>query len=406
MQLSPFMKKYLVIPLTLGLTMAPPAESKSIENNRNQIKKISSSLAQGKNPEDYIKYVPGDFLSFMRSNPAWSWAWWAQRVKGTSAVTQQLAQEVGWVSGDGKPDNVDIALANEQVVGLGLVDLDDGGQASLLGDIFHTLVYNEIWPLKLKTSEAMDAYYYGMNNQPMAGMKSLDEVYGFYLDKNPRKSNQKKLKKMKESNRVFLEDLKLVSLEETSREVQELYKQVQSQLDQELSKLGKVLRMGVRIKESGGSALVPRFTMLIENHEELRVIEFKLQKDSAVQASGVSQAPHLERLQNLVVNYRPENNYGAIINFLDTPQGTFIVREKVGAHFDGGEIPSKTLEVENYLEYVRNIFWWLGQKHAQQSSSYAQQWRKNPEAIYKDLIPLVQAHIKHSQELYSRNGGN
>ncbi len=394
------MKKVLFISLVamVGLVSGTPVVSAK------NLKKMTA-VTQGisKNPEDYIRQVPGDFLSFMRSNPAWSWAWFQSKLSLAPKDFQSLGSIQGVVSGDAKPDNVDIVVTAGQTANIGLIDLDDGGNGPLLGDIFHTLTYNQIWPLKLSMQEALNSYSAGLNGQNLQGVRSLQEIYDQNLVWHPPKSNQKKLKKMKESEKDFLEKLKLISLKEAPVVVQELYDASKSELENQIAPIGVILRTGLRLKESGGSANVPRFVMLVENNKyELGVVEFKLQPDPAVAAAGIVQLSSLERLKSLANSYRPFGDLGVIINFLETPYGTFIVREKRDPIYDGGEIPSG-IEADYYLDYVRHMFWWLGQAHSEQSRQYVDLWNKNTAQVYQTLEMMVLDHIAVSERHYQKD---
>lgn len=361
---------------------------------------------QSVSPESFIRYVPGDFISFMRSNPSWSWAWYQSQLGSASSGLQQLAGHSGYVGGDIKPDNVDLALSGNNSVELGLVDLDDGGLGSFVGDLFHTLVYNQIWPVRISQELAFAEYSRGLLGQAIGDVRTLQEIYQENLELHPPKSPQKKYKKMKEEESEFLSRLKLLKIKNTPAAVQALYESSKKDLENEVAKYGKALRIGVRLKESGGSAHVPRFTYLVENSQGLLVLEFKLQTTSAVAALGMEQASHSERLNSLLSLYRPAGDWGAIRGVLEVAGETFIVREKIDPNFDGGEIPESASYEKIYLDYVRHMFWWLGHKHALQSPAYQSQWREKALGIYPELMNLVERHIQLSQSYYQNNSSN
>lgn len=335
----------------------------------------------------------------MRSNPAWSWAWFKENLSSKSKVLKDLSQEVGVVGGDIKPDNVDLIITSEKKLRIGIIDLDDGGRGAFLGDIFHTLSYNQVWPIKLNTIEALDLYTAGLNGVKIEKMKLQD----FELKKSDSDGasaySKKKLEKMKDSKEEFLKELKLTSIQDGPEGVQTMFKEIHNEIEKEASNIGKIIWKGLRLKQSGGSTNVPRFTYLIEDKKGLKVIEFKYQAISAVAAAGQKQPPHIERLNSLVDLYRPDGDLGVIVKFLETKEGVFIVRERRSPVFDSSS-ESNQKDISSYTDYVGHMFWWLGRVHGKQSDTYVQSWNNNKDLIYKDLMDMVDDHVSESKHIF------
>lgn len=355
-----------------------------------------------KSPVDYVRKVPGDFVTFMRSNPAWSWAWFESRISTSSTVFKEWSQYSGVVGGDIKPDNVDLVLREDKKPKIGIIDVDDGGQGRLLGDLFHSLVYNEVWPISLPSKELLDMYEWGLKGEKQNYVEDLlKKIADSKEDLAGSTLKQKKLEKMVQDESYFLSELKLVPIEKASPEVQKLYADSFSSFQGSLQKLGNLIHKGLRIKESGGSMGLPRFTFLVQTTSgKYRVVEMKFQAEPAVSAANNQQLPTAQRVASLIQSYRPDGDPGSIKEVLVTKSGAFIIREKVGATIDGGSIPDKSELREIYKDYVRSVFWWLGQKHSEQNKDYAQTWKTFRNQGEAELLKTVQDHVRDSQTLY------
>lgn len=356
-------------------------------------------------PESYIRKVPGDFLVFMRSNPAASLAWFRDNAKMVSAKSNPFAKivsHIGIIAADAKPDNVDIVkLKNKSdktdKADIGIIDVDDGGTGMFLADLFHTLSYNQVWPNRLSFEDAILSYKLGLKGKDLSKVQSLDEI----LKKTPPRSfNYKKLALEKE---YFKTRLSLSDLKDTSPEVQEIYNNNQNLFENELQEMGTIIHFGVRIKENGGSMGVPRFSYLIKENDSdnYKIIEFKAQVDPAASALNLAQDTPDKRIKEVITNFRPKENNGNIIKVLKAQTGFYIVREKVKPNFDGGALPATPDEVQNHLDYAKHMFHWLGRSHAKQKEKYAEEFNDNFDELKPILEKMVDDHVNYFREIYN-----
>lgn len=366
---------------------------------------LSGELCEQANsvePWSYARPVQGDLITFMRSNPAWSWAWFASHCQNYGNEIGQLASFTGVVAGDVKPDNVDLASrSSKRKNTIGLVDLDDGGRGSFLGDVFHTLSYNGIWHTAIGGTEALEHYRAGLAKAKSTRLKDLEPIGA---DRR-MVAYRRRLLALEQSEALFLRELKLTDFHDLNGENRDVFDRSKSFMMRYVQDLGSVVYGGVRIKETGGSMGVPRFAYLIRTSgNELRLLEFKFQPDPAVAASGALQAVHADRIADLLSHYRPENNRGNILGVLETPAGVFIVREPLPPLFDGGMVPKGRQANAQYRNYVRHMFYWLGEKHGAQDLRYVAFWLKHQSEVESRLLEMVADHIQDSTKLQAQSG--
>ncbi len=358
----------------------------------------SYSKGKGNTPESYIRKVPGDFLTFMRSNPAASLAWFRDDVKKVSLESSQvesLASKIGIIAADAKPDNVDIVKLKDKT-DIGIIDVDDGGKGMFLADLFHTLSYNQVWPNKLSFEEAMLSYKLGLDGEDLSKVQSLDDIL---KQQPPNSFDYKKLAKDKD---YFKRKLNLSEIEDTLSEVKEVYKKNRTLFEDELKKMGTIVHFGVRIKESGGSMGVPRFSYLIKENDSntYKIIEFKAQVDPAASALDIGQRRPDKRIKDIIALYRPNEDKGNIIKVLETTTGYYMVREKVKPSFDGGDLPTIPAQISNHLDYAKHMFHWLGRSHAKQNDSYAKEFASYFDSLMPILESMVDRHVNDFQKIY------
>lgn len=362
----------------------------------------SYTTSKRNTPESYIRKVPGDFLVFMRSNPAASLAWFRDKaiiISAESMLFKKIVSHVGIIAADAKPDNVDIVkLKNKSdKADIGIIDVDDGGTGMFLADLFHTLSYNKVWPNRLSFEDAIDSYKLGLKGKDLSKVQSLEEI----LNKTP--SGSFNYKKLAENETYFKNKLSLSDLKDTSPEVQEIYKKNQNLFENELKEMGTIIHFGVRIKENGGSMGVPRFSYLIKenNSDNYKIIEFKAQVDPAASALNLAQNTPDKRINEIMESYRPKENNGNIIKVLKTQTGFYIVREKVKPNFDGGALPTTPDEVQNHLDYAKHMFHWLGRSHAKQSGNYVEEFNDQLDELKPILEKLVDDHVNYFRKIYN-----
>ena len=308
---------------------------------------------------------------------------------------------IGVVGGDLKPDNVDLVLKGDKHQ-IGIIDFDDGGRGALIGDLLHTLVYNQAWHVPVDTSQALQFYKAGLNQE------SNPQFVNTKVDLNEYKKRKKKfenqLEKQSKDKSNFFKSLKLIELSDLQGPQRDLFLKTSSEIKNEVLKLGRVIFEGARTKESGGSKGVLRVTYLIRTEQnELKIIEFKHQTQAAVAMGNVTQLNHAPRLHEIKNFYRPDLMWGNILRLLETNGETFIVREKSEPIFDGQKAVKSASERTAYEAYVYNMFFWLGYAHGAQSTGYKSFWTQNSEALEIGLVKMVQAQITEAIQVVNSN---
>jgi hypothetical protein len=343
--------------------------------------------------------VPGDLLTFLRSNPAWSWSWFRANQKNYLSVFDGVASLDGVVGGDVKPDNVGfISLAKNQI-GFGLIDLDDGGRGPLMGDLFQTLSYNEAWHTPLSLEEALDFYLSGLKGKSQKKVSALREELLLSLPTAGPGEWQRSLEKYVGDQAAFFKKFKLVSLAETSACTRKLWSSVGPALMKSLNGR-EVLQMGARIKDSGGSAGVPRFVLLTKSPGGLDVIEFKLQVAPGVSAAGAAQLSAPARIDELNRFYRGvgPGERGYLKTF--TASGlSFLVRSREKILYDAGDIPESAKKIARHKDFVRVMFHWLGERHASQSDRYRRILTSDEASLIVAMKRMTRAHHDEARRL-------
>lgn len=333
-----------------------------------------------------IRPVQGDFITFMRSNPAWSWGWFKDHSKVEEGIAE-LARIQGVVGGDVKPDNVDLTLTSSTSAQMLLVDLDDAGRGSFLGDIFHTLAYNEIWPVRIEFEEAFNLYVSGLKSS-----STLNDTYkliDFDSYNREKEKFEKKKIRMLESEEFFIKNLGLIPPHAIPTHLIPSYEYAL----QNISSYGVILRSGLKLKESGGSMGNERFTFLVSSERGLEIFEVKHQSSAAVSAYVPQLLSHEQRINEVLEIYRPLNSQGAFREVVKTPRGYSIVRTKEVELFDSSHY---SMDHKTYHDYIRTMFFWLGQNHGEQSSQYVSLLKTKQKEVLKALKGLVKKHLEES----------
>lgn len=195
-----------------------------------------------------------------------------------------------------------------------MIDLDDGGWGSLLGDVFHTLVYNEIWEPRLTFDEAISAYLAGIRDEKLIG---VPQILG---DSSPP---NRSCIKQEEKWKKRLDDHKIKPLKEASGDVKVLYDQDKTTFNEEIQNMGKSKYKsdydGFEMKTGGGGSMcMPRFVYLVKDKDEedakgCEIVQFKLQRPPAAAVFSDEKANHEKRLARLIKYYRPGGDIGHLV---------------------------------------------------------------------------------------------
>ena len=359
------------------------------------------------------KELTGNALlkTFMRSNPSGGLECFRQQVVAAkSKGIQDLSAFSGVIGGDVKPDNVDIVKINGDWQ-IGLIDLDDGGWGSLLGDVFHTLTYNEVWEPRLTFDEALTAYLAGLKGE------KLIDVPRIRSDSSPPgRSCINQEKKWKDKQKQKLDDHKIKPLKEASKDVKDLYEQDKTTFNEEIHKMGKSNdgsdHEGFEMKtRSGGSMCMPRFVYLVKDKDakECDIVEFKLQRLPAAAVFSGGEADHEKRLASLIEYYRPSGDIGHLVK-AEPVRGKsnkyYIARYDRNENFKA--TMDKRLDIGQFAKrhaYSKRMLHWLGQVHAQQNRAYATMFEETFQtnrANRDELKKMIDSHIAYMEERASK----
>jgi hypothetical protein len=340
-----------------------------------------------------------DLLTFLRSNPAWSWSWFQSNHKIFLSGFEGLASVEGVVGGDVKPDNVGFFFRSKSQIGFGLIDLDDGGRALLIGDLFQALSYNEAWHTPLTLEEALGFYLEGLKDKSRKKIDAVQEEFLRNLPSFDEGEWQRSLAKYAGDQDAFFKKFKLVSLGEASVCVRDLWASAKLSL---LGALGErnILQMGARVKDTGGSAGIPRFVFLTKKGGELEVLEFKLQVAPGVSASGVVQLPAPSRIDELNRVYRGvgpgERGY---LQTVTASGRSFLLRSREKSLYDAGDVPDSPKKIARHQNFIRLMFYWLGERHASQSERYRQIVAADESSLAPAMKRMTRAHLDEARRL-------
>lgn len=344
-----------------------------------------------------IRPVQGDFITFMRSNPAWSWGWFKDHLKSEEESFAELARILGVVGGDVKPDNVDLTLTSPTSAEMVIVDLDDAGRGSFLGDIFHTLAYNEIWPVSIELEEAFDFYVKGLKSS--STLKDTYRLIDFNSYNREKEKLEKKKIRMLDSEEFFIKNLGLIPPHAIPSHLIPSYEYALHKI----SSYGVILRSGLKLKESGGSMGNERFTFLLTSERGLEIFEVKHQSSAAVSAYAPQLLSHEQRINEVLEIYRPLNSQGSFREVVKTPRGCSIVRTKEVELFDSSHF---NMDHKIYHEYIRTMFFWLGQNHGKQNSQYVSLLKTKQKEVLNALKVLVKKHLEESSNHHKTHVSN
>jgi hypothetical protein len=343
-----------------------------------------------------------EFLTtFMRSNPSGSLECFRQQVVAAgSNEIQSLSAFSGVIGGDVKPDNVDIVKIDGDWQ-IGLIDLDDGGQGSLLGDVFHTLTYNEVWEPRLTFDEAVAAYRLGLKGQKL---KDVPQVLG------DSSAPERSCKELEEKWKKALgRDIKRLEGEDAKSAVKQRYDADQNTFSKVVQEIGEVQDHGFEMKTAGGGSMcIPRFVYLVSDKEQKRcdIVQFKLQRPPAAAVFSGGEADHKQRLASLTEYYRPGGDIGHLVKaepVRGESKGYYIARYDRNENFKA--TLNKRLDSEHFAKrhaYSKRMLHWLGQVHAQQNAEYAKQFEETFPTTRDKLKAMIDSHIAYMEK---RAGG-
>ncbi|MBO9665354.1 MAG: DUF2252 family protein [Bdellovibrio sp.] len=324
----------------------------------------------------------GPFSAF-RSNAPHFWSWLATQ-------SSDLFAYRGAVVGDPHILNFgDVQLAIGGRV-FALIDLDDvGNRGPFVGDFIRYAAGNQVSPYNVSVKELYAAYVYGLqgNEIPVPPVVAVALARG---DEEFQKRQDKYLERMTEKNR-FSEKAKLEPMTVAPMDVLGVYNAVADDLAGELRGY-RVLDMGYKVKESGGSQGLVRFWYLVQAGRDRQIIEFKMEDQPATEFYA-SQGSIQERFASVTSFFRPSAVYGPY-KIVTAGGYSFLMRARLAPFLDFD--PSKGLALADIhagrevSKYIANL---LGRMHGKQSAAQGLAGQLNQSARLVEVQGLVQSYV-------------
>lgn len=339
----------------------------------------------------------GNLFSAVRANASHNWAYFREIEPHLTTLKKAFSIQ-GVAIGDFHILNIgDIELSNGTRK-IGLIDVDDGGHASLFADFTRAAISNQVSPYKIPLKDFWNAYLSGLKGEKIDKPKLIVDVLG-YSHKDYLKRNDDYVSSLIDGKK-FSAKAGVLSIESTDSFTQNMYNQSLPAFKQALGK-SEILAVGARLKSTGGSQGVPRYWFLIRNKAgDKKVIEFKALAAPAMSMYRI-QPPQAERITALIETYRPQKTTYGMYQFLDAGKYKFIARERLKGflEFDPeGAVTAKDAERgREVYQYLANR---AGTWHAQQG--YGDELYKaltvNEEAAFAEFQKIISDYISLMQK--------
>jgi|GEM_PF-5027515 Uncharacterized protein conserved in bacteria (DUF2252). len=299
-----------------------------------------------------FRKASGDLFMAYRSNAPHYWKWVTQ-------VSHPAFLVKGTVVGDAHILNFrDTPLENTKRA-FTLVDMDDAGYGSLLGDFLRYYVGNQISPFKAPSKELWKAYVDGLNKVEMEKPDLIQKLENTDYGATKQKQFIEKLA----SEKQFSDKAGLTDLSKAPESVAKLFNTADPHFRKELA--GKeILDTGFKIPEEGGSQGLVRFWYLVREGKTQRIYEFKQETETATSQYG-PQPDRAVAFHNIVELYRPSNTS-------DKPKMVkvgieyFLMRERVKSELNIDVEKPTDKEIKHIKEislYIANM---MGRAQAEQ----------------------------------------
>ncbi|QLY24274.1 DUF2252 family protein [Bdellovibrio sp. KM01] len=336
----------------------------------------------------FRKTSGGSFMAF-RSNAPHYWNWLRQNK--TSLMSPR-----GVVTGDPHILNFGDVQLKDGGGKFGLIDIDDGGvNAPLAGDFLRYFIGNQISPYKVVPKDLFKSYIDGLNGKKMDKPRYLIKMRD-KTDRDFYSLQEKRLSKMTMKD-SFSSEAGLIRLEDVSPEVHTLYEQSLPAFKNEMTGY-RILDVGYRLKETGGSQYLPRFYFLIEKDNERHIWEFKLEMEPAISLFTHQPDAHT-RFQYIVNTYRPADPMGPY-RFVQAGDHVFLLRERLysSVNLDPAKIASDK-DIQNGKDMSLFIANRMGLAHGSQPSGQDLKTRLQEPGALESLNTLANDYISMIKKL-------
>lgn len=265
----------------------------------------------------------GNLFSAVRANAPHNWAYF-KKIKPNLVHLKEVFDVEGIGIGDFHILNIgDIELSNGTRK-IDLIDIDDGGRTSLFADFTRAVISNQVSPYKAPMRDLWNNYIDGLKYEKIKKPKVIEDVLAKSHD-DYLAIQRKYLAKMIDGNK-FSQAAEIRPLADCDSVTRDIY--IESVGAFHLAMPGvKVLDIGFKVKQTGGSQGVPRFWFLIEKKGEKTIIEFKTLADPAMSLYE-PQASQADRINSLIEFYRPRKSTFGFYKFVDSGKYQFLARER------------------------------------------------------------------------------
>lgn len=285
------------------------------------------------------------------SNSVHYWAW--AKNEAADYVGDYLGP-TGIVIGDPHPRNV-FDYRSGGKAHLAVADIDDGGEAPLFLDIVRYVTYLETLDIKMKIGDSFDAYVAGLRGEKVDEPAALAEARKS-SQKDIEEAHLKYIRKHTKNGKLDLDDLKLTGLAELTAK-QKKTADALSRIALKRTGLEEVLDVGFKVNDSGSSADMERYWLLLGDGREAKLLlEFKELPESAV-AYYQSQNGTASRVAKVVNAYSQsgldEDKFGVVsANGVD-----FWMRPR---HYQALDLDDEELSGKDQKEFAQYLANWMG----------------------------------------------
>lgn len=343
----------------------------------------------------------GTLFDAFRANVPFYWA----LVKKKTFVPAELwlaVRSEGYGVGDFHIKNFDMVEELDGERKLHLIDLDDGGETSLLLDFARGVVGIQMSPYNVPIKSLWEAYIAGLRGEK-AEMPEVLQAAKKRSKKEFLELQEKLLSHYTDGDR-FNEKAGLQPVDLADPKTKKLFSENRESFFRVLSP-SKILDMGFYIKDGGGSQGLPRFWFLIEDPKGRReIVEFKTMAEPAVDLYR-PQADSDTRFANLVRIYRTSQPYG-IYTVVKGSGVDFIARTKLGSFLD---LNPKDIRNLSDVEDGRSVSLYLanrvGRWHGEQTGGQQllSSLSAKPATQYAAFEELIQNIITTMQQLHGNS---
>ncbi len=336
--------------------------------------------------------------SMIKSNPNHYWGW--MKLNAPNYFDDILSFE-GQVTADAHYFNFGDIHHSDGRNGIGLVDIDDSGEAALILDIVRYILFTQAALNKDISEEIFSAYIEGLKQSkspkvPPPIQASLKKSYRDLIEDNLKWVKQN-LKADFELDNKKLSDPKkpeerLRGMKEVDEEIQIKAKNLAKVLERS-GTFSKIYDEGYRTTRSGSSAGLDRFWFSTKSAltDELMIIECKQQATNPATAYYKPQKRHAQRVQAVLNVY---SDFQITERFIiDANDSSYWCRPREWQYLKRSPVEDliKARDKKEITNYSAFLAYWLGLKVSQQAPKRYVERLEKYKAQYVEAIRKILA---------------